>query len=243
MASSCWIHQGIYVIILVPLWVGGIELLLSRRVIEPEFLDHAAPEEARLNLAQIVRLNAQFGGHGVLRKTLAEVVEGHGRFTLLDIGCASGDTAKLIAKLYPSATVTSLDLSAVNLADAPQPKLLADAFHLPIKPESFDFVFCSLFLHHFEGPLVSELLANFYEVARRALLVSDLERHILPYLFFPFTKPFFGWTPMTMHDGMISIRAAFRAAEIRQLAEDAGISGAEVRVHRPAFRISLIAKK
>jgi hypothetical protein len=61
-------------------------LLLSRRVIEPEFLDHAAPEEARLNLAQIVRLNAQFGGHGVVRKTLAEVVEGHGRFTLLDIG-------------------------------------------------------------------------------------------------------------------------------------------------------------
>ncbi len=212
-------------------------------MIEPELLEHAPPEEARLNLAQIVKLNEQFGGHGVLRKILAEVVNADESFTLLDIGSASGDTARLIAKLCPSAAVTSLDLSAVNLADAPQPKLLADAFHLPFKPESFDFVFCSLFLHHFAGPLVSELMANFYKVARRALLVSDLERHILPYLFFPFTKPFFGWTPVTMHDGMISIRAAFRAAEMRQLAEDAGIPGSEVRVHRPAFRISLVARK
>ena len=179
----------------------------------------------------------------MLRKTLAEVVNRDAGFTLLDIGSASGDTAKLIAQLYPAASVTSLDLSPVNLTDAPHPKLLADAFHLPFKPESFDFVFCSLFLHHFEGPLVSELLASFYRIARRALLVSDLERHVLPYLFFPITKPFFGWTPMTVHDGMYSIRAAFRACEMQELARNAAIPNAEVRVHRPAFRISLIAKK
>ena len=134
-------------------------------------------------------------------------------------------------------------MNAVNLADAPHPKILADAFNLPIKPESFDFVFCSLFLHHFEGPVVSELMASFYRVARQALIISDLERHILPYLFFPVTKPLFKWTPITMHDGMISIRSAFRAGEMRKLAEDAGLSRAEVRVHRPAFRISVVAKK
>jgi len=217
--------------------------LLSKRVIEPELLEHAPPEEARANLAQIVRLNERFGGHSVLRKTLAKVVNGNPTFTLLDIGSASGDTAKLIAELYPAATVTSLDLSPVNLADAPYPKLLADAFHLPIKPESFDYVFCSLFLHHFEGPLVSELMASFYRVARKALLVSDLERHVLPYLFFPLSKPFFGWTPITMHDGMFSIRSAFRGDEMLKLAKNAGIPNAEVTVYRPAVRISLVARK
>jgi hypothetical protein len=74
-------------------------------------------------------------------------------------------------------------------------------------------------------------------------VVSDLERHILPYLFFPATKPFFGWTPMTMHDGMCSIRAAFRATELRELAAQAGISNAQVAVHRPAFRLTLTAVK
>ncbi len=144
-------------------------------------LEHAAPEEARANLADIVRLNEKFGGHGVLRKTLAEVVDGNAKFSLLDIGAASGDTAKLVSQLYPRASVTSLDMNAVNLADAPHPKLLADAFHLPVKPESFDFVLCSLFLHHFESAAVCELMASFYRVARQALLISDLERHILPY--------------------------------------------------------------
>ena len=214
-----------------------------KRHIEPEFLDHAPVEEARSNLAQIVRLNQRFGGHGVLRKTLARVVNGNPAFTFLDVGCASGDTAKLIAQLYPAASVTSLDLNPVNLADAPHPKLLADAFHLPFRPASFDYVFCSLFLHHFEGPLVSDLMASFYRVARHALVVSDLERHVLPYLFFPATKPFFGWTPITMHDGMTSIRSAFRPGELQQCAKNAGIPNAEITVHRPAFRISVVARK
>ena len=86
-------------------------------------------------------------------------------------------------------------------------------------------------------------MAGFYGVARRALIISDLERHILPYLFFPASKPIFGWTPMTVHDGMCSIRAAFRASELRRLAENAGIVNARVEIHRPAFRLSLVAVK
>jgi 2-polyprenyl-3-methyl-5-hydroxy-6-metoxy-1,4-benzoquinol methylase len=120
---------------------------------------------------------------------------------------------------------------------------LADAFYLPFKPASFDYVACSLFLHHFEDPQVADLLTHFYRVARRALVVSDLERHILPYLFFPATRPLFGWTPITIHDGMCSIRAAFRASELSHLADQAGITNAQVAIHRPAFRLTLTATK
>jgi ubiquinone/menaquinone biosynthesis C-methylase UbiE len=217
--------------------------LFSKRVIKQERLEHAPIDEARTNLAQIVQLNQRFGGHSVLRKTLAKVVNGNPSFSLLDVGSASGDTAKLIRQVYPAASVTSLDLSPVNLADAPHPKLLADAFHLPFKAASFDYVCCSLFLHHFEDDAVSHLLASFYRISRRALLVSDLERHVLPYYFFPLTKPIFGWAPITVNDGMYSIRAAFNADELSQLAQSAGIPNAEITVHRPAFRISLVAKK
>jgi 2-polyprenyl-3-methyl-5-hydroxy-6-metoxy-1,4-benzoquinol methylase len=220
-----------------------MQLPFSKRRIEPELLEHASVEDARANLAQIVRLNQRFGGHAVLRQALAQAVNGSAAFTLLDIGAASGDTARLVNQIYPAASVTSIDLSSVNLADAPEPKLLADAFQLPFKPASFDYVFCSLFLHHFEDHLVIDLLAGFYRVARRALVVSDLERHLLSYLFFPATKPFFGWTPITMHDGMCSVRAAFRASELRQLAENAGIPNARITIHRPAFRLTLIAPK
>ena len=217
--------------------------MFSKRLIKPELLDHLPPEEARLNLADLVRINRHFGGHSVLRKTVAGIAGANERFTLLDIGAASGDTARLIQEIFPKASITSLDYNAVNLGTAPHPKLLADAFRLPFLPASFDFVVSSLFLHHFEDPQVIELLRNFYQIARRGLLVCDLERHMAPYLFLPATKLLFGWQRITVHDGVISVRASFRARELAKLSREAGIAAAEIRVHRPAFRLSLVAMK
>jgi ubiquinone/menaquinone biosynthesis C-methylase UbiE len=215
----------------------------AKRLIKPELLDHLPPDEARPNLADLVRINENFGGHSVLLRALATVARSGEAFSLLDIGAASGDAARLILRNFPSASVTSLDQNGVNLGAAPPPKLLADAFRLPFPPASFDFVLASLFLHHFEDAQVIELLRTFYQIARRALLVCDLERRILPYLFLPATKILFHWQRITVHDGMISVRASFRAHELWELAKQAGIERADIRVYRPAFRLSLVATK
>jgi hypothetical protein len=100
---------------------------------------------------------------------------------------------------------------------------------------------CSFFLHHFPDAQVVELLRVLWQTARRALIVLDLERHPLPYYFLPATKWVFGWGPLVLHDGPISVEAAFRAGELRHLAEQAGVPNPLVRQHRPAFRLSLIA--
>jgi SAM-dependent methyltransferase len=217
--------------------------VFRKRLIKPELLDHAPPDEARLNLADLVRINRNFGGHSTIRSMLAQVAADGDKFTLLDVGAASGDTARLLQRLYPQASVVSLDSSRVNLEAAPPSKLIADAFELPFLPGSFDYVLCSLFLHHFDDEQVVELFQHFYRVARRALLVCDLERHILSYCFLPLTRWFFGWQRITLHDGPISVRAAFRSDELLTLANRAGIGNARVSVHRPAFRLSLVAKK
>lgn len=217
--------------------------MFSQRLIQPELLDHATPEEARLNLADLVRINRDFGGHAVLRRSIARVASPHDPFTLLDVGSASGDAARVIQDGYPFASITNLDYSGVNLEEAPPPKVVGDAFQLPFLPESFDYVLCSLFIHHFTDEQARTLLRAFYAVARRALLVCDLERHILPYCFLPLTKLLFGWHRITLHDGPISVRASFRGEELVQLLKSAGIYDAEVEVHRPAFRISAIARK
>ena len=44
----------------------------SKRVIEPELLDHADPADARINLRELVLLNKRFGGHSTIRKMLRE---------------------------------------------------------------------------------------------------------------------------------------------------------------------------
>jgi 2-polyprenyl-3-methyl-5-hydroxy-6-metoxy-1,4-benzoquinol methylase len=217
-------------------------MLFRTRVIKPELLDHADPAEARDNLADLVRINTNFGGHSTVRKLVGAVANPSESFTLLDVGAASGDSAQVIAQAFPNARITCADYNQVNLSAAPTPKLLADAFRLPFPEGSFDFVFCSLFLHHFEDSEVVELLRGMYNISRRAILVGDLERHVLPYLFLPATRPLFRWKRITLHDGPISVRAAFRERELAALARQAGIAEIVTKTYRPAFRITLIGR-
>src|SRR5260370_4859049 len=212
-----------------------------QRFIEPELLDHADPATARLNLADIVRINRDWGGHNILRGLLREVVVPHERFTMLDVGAASGDTAQVVKTLYPKATVVNLDCSELNLSGAPHPKLLGDALRMPVRDRCVDFVFCSLFLHHFSDEQVIELLSALYRIANRAVLISDLERGIVSDCFLPMTGPVLGWRPITIHDGMVSVRASFKADELAELAGSAGINEVRMKTHRPAFRISTLA--
>jgi hypothetical protein len=88
--------------------------MLARRRILPELLDHAAPEVARENLADLVRINSHFGGHSTIRTMLSRSVGDQEKFTLLDVAAASGDTGRLIKSLYPGATVVNLDYNPVN---------------------------------------------------------------------------------------------------------------------------------
>lgn len=214
-----------------------------QRVIEPELLDSAAPEEARVNLNDLLRINRYFGGHTVIRKTLQRAAAVGRAVSILDVGAASGDTARTIRQTNPQAHVVNLDYNSNNLLAADQPKLLGNAFQLPFADDSFEYVMCSLFLHHFTDPEVVELLSEFRRVAQRGVLVCDLERNILPYLFLPATKPLFRWQRLTLHDGPISVRAAFRKVELSELARKAGLKNIDVQVYRPAFRLSMVTTK
>jgi 2-polyprenyl-3-methyl-5-hydroxy-6-metoxy-1,4-benzoquinol methylase len=212
-----------------------------RRVIRPEFLDEQPPGTAAGSLRDLVRINKFLGGHEVLRSALRRLSTPADEFTILDVGAASGDMGRVVRELYPRARVTSLDYRGHHLAAAEQPKVVADAFRLPFLAASFDIVHCSLFLHHFENGRIVELLRSFGIVARRYVIVSDLERHLLAYYFLPATKWLFRWHPITLHDGPISVAAAFKARELRDLAAAAGLRDINVTVHRPAFRLCLTA--
>lgn len=211
------------------------------RIIRPEWLDTQTPEDATASLNDLVKINRLLGGHGVLRKTMAGLVHPGDSFSLLDVGAASGDMGACIQKAYPAAVVTSFDYKADHLATAADPRVCGDAFHLPFAPRSFDFVHCSLFLHHFPDAEVVDLLRTFAMIARRAVVITDLERNPLAYYFLPMSKFIFGWDPITLHDGPISVEAGFHASELQSLAKAAGLAEARVYRHRPAFRLALVA--
>lgn len=215
--------------------------MAEQRVIEPELLDHASPEIAGEVLRDLERVNRLFGGHRILLKILGGLVRADDAFSMLDVGAASGDVAAAVRGRYPRATVVSLDRLPFHLDRAPRPKLAADAFQLPFRPASFDFVFSSLFLHHFTDDQIVALLAAFKQLARRAVLATDLERGPLAFRFLPATKWLFAWNSMFVHDGLISVQAAFKRNELSDLARRAGLGPVRVSTHRPWGRLSLVA--
>ena len=212
-----------------------------KRVVVPELLDHASPEVARDNLRDLVRINRYLGGHSILHRIMSDFVRPQDCFTMLDVGAASGDMGAALQRRYPRASITSLDRKCVHLEKAAHPKLAGDAFTLPFTERSFDFVFSSLFLHHFSDQQVVELLRNFRAIARRAVLAIDLERGPLAYYFIPATKWLFGWRDISLYDGPVSARAAFKKHELLSLALQSGLAEARVNVHRPWARLSLVA--
>jgi len=216
---------------------------LGPRRIEPEILDTLAPEVARASLADLVRLNRDFGGHSVLRKLLRDAIDDPLEpISLLDIGGASGDMANVIRESCPGAVVTVLDHVASHMESALPPKVCGDAFALPFRDGSFDYAFSSLFLHHFEDGDVVRLMREMKRVSRRGVLIIDLIRSPLAYWFLPATRFLFGWDSVTVNDGPISFAAAFHKSELRGLAEAAGLRDVRVRAHRPAWRLGLFGR-
>jgi hypothetical protein len=214
---------------------------LEGRVLRPEILDTLPPEEARASLADLVRVNKYWGGHSTLRKLVDRAIPPGEAFTLLDVGAASGDMGRCLSERRPQVQVTCLDYIESHLEACAGSRVVGDAFALPFAPRSFDYVFSSLFLHHFTDEQVVELLAGFGRVARKQVLVIDLWRHPVPYYFISRTQRLFGWHPVTVNDGAISVEAAFQRRELLDLARRAGLAGARARSFIPAFRIALSA--
>lgn len=213
-----------------------------KRVIKPEILDTLSPADARASLSDLVRLNRHFGGHSALIHALRAVVNSTEEFSMLDVGAASGDMGRVAKQRFPGAKVTSLDRHASHLELAASPKLAGDAFALPFSDRSFDLVFSSLFLHHFIDADVVRLLAEMKRVARRAVLAVDLHRHPIAYYFLSATRWLFGWHPVTVHDGAVSVAAAFKPQELEGLASRAGLSDPIAVARGLSFRITLVAR-
>jgi SAM-dependent methyltransferase len=93
---------------------------------------------------------------------------------------------------------------------------------------SFDVVYSSLFLHHLDQAQAVELLRRKAEAAKELVLVNDLVRCTRGYMLAWLGSRLLTRSPVAQVDGPRSVAGAFRIPEARQLAERAGLSGAQV---------------
>ncbi len=160
---------------------------------------------------------------------------GNTRLEILDVGTGGADLPMEIVnrarRLGIAVRVTAIDRDPVivdlaSRAVAGQQAvrvLQADATDLPFEKGSFDLVIASMFLHHFDAPGVIRLLAEFRRVARHAVVVNDLRRHLLPWGFIYVMARLTRRYPMYVHDAPLSVLRGFTEDELVEAARAAGV--------------------
>ncbi|MGZ3666338.1 MAG: methyltransferase domain-containing protein [Ktedonobacterales bacterium] len=223
-----------------------------RELLDGETLDDAALAH---NLCDIRFINAFLGWTSYTVRAIERHVRAHDlrQFTLLDVASGSADMPLAIARWANGAgvgahivasdistqivTVARRQIEDSDLSNVTVERL--DALALPHTPGSFDIVLCTLALHHFEPESAVALLRTMARVGRQ-VFVFDVVRSRLAYGGVIALTEALRMNYMTRHDAPVSVRRAYSASELRELAARAGLADARVWVGFP-FRLALAA--
>jgi ubiquinone/menaquinone biosynthesis C-methylase UbiE len=213
-------------------------------------------EEYEGCLVELRRVNRYLGDTRALRRSLLPAIERAGlkEFSVLDVGAGSGELLRVI-DVWARVTNRAAHLSGLELNARSARSILeesrdsssisavrGDALRLPFKDDSFDYVICSLFTHHFTDELVVAVLDEMSRVARRSIFVIDLHRHAVAYYFYTTIGRLFLHNRLLREDGALSILRSFRPSELRRLAAQAGLKSVKVERRFP-YRLVLSASK
>jgi len=231
---------------------------LPRAEATPERLDGLVAVEARAeSLRDVARLNALFGGR---RLTVRHVARLAGRLPpgrpliVLDVGAGCGDIPVAVVRWARRARrpihVLALDhdgdtlgIARRRLAGYPEIVLVrGDARALPVRPGGVDLVISALTLHHLEPDAAAVALAEMAAAAGAGLVVNDLERSRAGLLLVWLVTRLFARSPLSRHDGPLSVRRAYTAAEVRALCDAAGLVDAAVRRYPWHRRLCLVRR-
>ena len=221
--------------------------VLSITGVGVELLDQpdADPAVVAQSLRNVARANRWFGGAAAVRfglaRTLAQVPAGS-TLTLLDLGTGLGDLPGIVVRWGAARGIRvvpvglELNRSAAALArNNGLATAVACAGSPPVRDKGVDVVLVSQVAHHLTHASVLHLVRTCDRLARRAVVLADLRRH-------PFAPPTFwcgarllGFDPVTVADGITSLRRGFTRPELERLLASAGIAGRVDR--RPGFRL------
>ena len=234
-------------------------MIFKNRSTEKEIIDlrPLSGDETRQVYPLIERVNRYLGGTRVILSYLKKFSGKWDRrlpITLLDVGTGSADIPMSIARWarkheWP-VRITALDLSLENLLFAKKklatyPEITfikGTSENLPFKNESFDYVTASLFFHHLKDQEIVRNLKSFDRIAKRGIIINDLARSGRAYAGFFLFSMIAGRNPIFRHDGLLSVRRAFRKEEMTAYISAANLPWLKAASHF-AFRLAIAGEK
>lgn len=222
----------------------------------PEMMDRPGNDPAllRADLDVLETINRRLGGYRIPLNWLAEFARGRDSLSILDLATGGADVPRAIARWNKRRglriTITAVDgnpeileVARERIVNYPEIQLQQhNLLALPFAPNSFDFVLCSLALHHFADADVVAILRRVADIARVGFVVNDLRRHPVALALSKLIAHTIIRNPIARFDAPASCERAFTVAELRALAERAGLTGFRIRRHW-AFRMALVGVK
>ena len=176
---------------------------------------------------------------------------------VLDLACGGGDVTVQVSKLLSQAGVsaevhgwdcspTAIDFARRHCDSGNKSQVqFAIANALVDSPNhSFDFVYCTLFLHHLSDDDANRLLGVMWQMASQLVLIDDLRRSTMGYVLAVVGCHLLSRSPIVHVDGPLSVRAAFTESEILEMSNRCDLPRPTIKRHWPhRFLLTWTAKK
>lgn len=228
--------------------------MLTKRSTEKEIMD-LGPNETNYHeyidcLKKLFRVSKLFG---FFRQTVKALKNLPQTSSLVEIGCGGGLFLLHLSQIFPDIQMTGKDIAPEAITQAQlslqewQKKIpninvtfeLEKQAQSDIKNNTVDVVLTTLVCHHMDDLALIDFLQSSYKRARKAVIINDLHRHILAEFFYSLISPLLFQNRMITHDGLVSIRRAFKYKEIKLLLEKANIKKYQIKWCFP-FRWQII---
>lgn len=231
------------------------------RSVEPELMDAPGlPESEVVQAYQVLRrVNRQLGNLRSLGRELQRFLDeerlgagaetGPGPVSILDLGSGSGDLPRALRERLERQRIPGRvlgldrDPTAVALARGQAlDTVQGDALRLPFADRSIDLVTAVKFAHHFHGEGLSRLVSEMARVARRRVVILDIQRHWFAYWGFVAWSRLLTRNRLVRYDGPLSVLRGFTAGELASLGERLPDFSWTVRTY-PGFQLALVGRR
>jgi 2-polyprenyl-3-methyl-5-hydroxy-6-metoxy-1,4-benzoquinol methylase len=214
----------------------------KHRCLQRELLDDFAlsGRELEKNLQNLSLANRFLGGNALVLKALKQVLHEWPHltdqtFTIADLGCGGGDILRTIARWANKKSLrcelTGIDANPASIDFSKSQSKLFSQIHYQVLnifstefiEKKFDIILLCTVCHHFTDEELIKLFSQLKHQARIAIIVSDLHRHWLSYSMTRWLTHICDCSYLEKHDGPLSVRKAFRYAELSNLLHQANL--------------------
>jgi len=184
-------------------------------------------------LREIDRVNRFLGGNKVSLKGIEHLIEATPQesFTLVDVGCGSGDLLRSIAKwakehklqfklIGIDANPHTIQLAQSFSSDYPEIEFTSmDVFSKDFNSVNADIITCCLTLHHFKDHQNKDFLQYLTHQSKLGVVINDLHRSSIAYYLFQLYALLFMKSSVAKTDGLISILRGFKKKDLSNYAQ------------------------